>query len=287
MLRKKAFWIGLIIVLVLAGGGYYYYQSVYLPGEEPEVILTTATTSTGDLVISVSGTGVLYSTTERELGFQTESGEDVAGYLEEVLVEVGDKVEKGDVLARLEDEELEFAVLKAYIDLRTAQFDLADVTDAATEAELADARADLESAQLALTVAQLNYENAQKSSAHADARDSQIAVEYLAGEIQELTETNADEDVVSEAWSDRQKAEVDFDEALHTAEMEELEGWNQIDQAQLSVVQAQEELESLETGADERELLQAQLQVDRAELALEEARDDLEAAVLYLSLIHI
>jgi RND family efflux transporter MFP subunit len=53
-----------------------------------------------------------------------------------------------------------------------------------------------------------------------------------------------------------------------------------VDQAQNRVLQAQEDLASLESGPEEGTVLQAELRVDRAELALEEAQDELEAAEL-------
>lgn len=280
MLRKRAFWIVLVTVLVLAGGGYGTYRYVYLPDQEPEETLMTAEVTRGDLIISASGTGILYPTEERDLSFETESGDEVAGYVEEVLVEVGDRVEAGDVLARLEDDDLQFEVLKAYIDLRSAELDLADVSEAATEAELADAEAALESAQLALSTAWLKYENAQKSSNDADVRDTHIAVQYHAEQIQDLEANGAGDDALAEAWTARQEAEVAFNEALHEAEMEDLEAWNQVDQAQNSLLQAEDQLASLQEGPDEETVLQAELRVDRAELALEEAQDDLEAAEL-------
>ena len=220
MLRRRAFWIVLVTVLVLAGGGYGYYRYVYLPDQEPEEALMTAEVTRGDLIVSVSGTGVLYPTEERDLSFETESGDEVAGYVEEVLVEVGDRVEEGDVLARLEHDGLQYEVLKAYIDLRSTELDLADVSEAATEAELADAEAALESAQLALSTAWLKYENAQKSSNDADVRDTHIALQYHAEQTQELEVNGAGDDALAEAWTARQEAEAAFNEALREAEME-------------------------------------------------------------------
>jgi multidrug efflux pump subunit AcrA (membrane-fusion protein) len=280
MVRKRASWLVLVAILVLAGGGYGTYRYVYLPDQEPEQALMTAEVARGDLIISVSGTGVLYPTEGRDLSFETESGDEVAGYVEEVLVAVGDRVKEGDVLARLEDDDLQFEVLKATMDLRSAELDLADVSEAATEAELADAEAALRSAQLALTTARLTYENAQKSSHDADVRDTHIAVQYHAEQTQEMEANGAGDDALAEAWTARQEAEAAFDQALQKAKMEDLEAWNQVDQAENSVFQAQERLASLESGPDEEAVLRAELKVDRAELALEAARDNLEAAEL-------
>jgi HlyD family secretion protein len=270
----------LLIILALAGGGYGYYRYYYLPGQEPEVTLMTAEVAQGDLIISVSGSGVLSPADERELGFETEGGDEVVGFIDEVLVEVGDQVEAGDVLARLETEDLELAVARAEINLRQAELDLAERTEAATEAELEDARAALDSAELALSVAQYSYQNATMSEHDAAARGYQIDVLYHAQQLQELEASGADGETLEEAWNALGEAEAALDEALQDGQMEDLEAWNEVDQAQNRVLQAEDALASLETGPDEGTVLQAELMVDRAELALREARDELAAAEL-------
>jgi HlyD family secretion protein len=281
MLRKRIFWIGLVIVLALAGGGYAYYRIVYLPGRAgAEESLMTSAVARGDLIISVSGTGVLSPGSERELGFETESGEEVVGFVDEVFVEVGDRVQEGDVLARLDTQDLELAVAKAEISLREAQIDLAETTEAATEAELADAQAALESAQLALTVSQYSYQNAKMSDQAAAARGYQIDVLYHAQQLQELEASGADGETLEKVRNALGEAEAALSEALQDAEMEQLSAWNEVDQAQNRVLQAQETLASLESGPEEGTVLQAELKVARAELALDEANDELEAAEL-------
>ncbi|MGD2148166.1 MAG: efflux RND transporter periplasmic adaptor subunit [Anaerolineae bacterium] len=280
MFRRRILWIVLLIVLALAGGGYGYYRYYYVPGQEPEVTLMTAEVAQGDLIISVSGSGVLAPAEERELGFETESGDEVVGFIDEVLVEVGDQVEAGDVLARLETYDLELAVARAEISLRQAALDLAERTEEATEAELADARAALESAELTLSVAQYSYQNATMSEHDAAAQGYQIDVVYHTQQIQELEASGTDEETLETAWDALGEAEAALDEALQEGRTEDLQAWNEVDQAQNRVVQAEDALASLETGPDEGTVLQAELKVDRAELALEEALDDLAAAEL-------
>ena len=204
----------------------------------------------------------------------------MAGYLAEVLVEVGDHVQEGDVLARLDTSDLELAVARAEISLRQAQLDLAEATEAATEAELADARAALESAQSALTVAQYSYQDAKMSEQAGAARGYQIDVLYHAQQLQELEASGADGERLEKVRNALGEAEVGLSEALRDADMEQLSAWNEVDQAQNRVLQAEEALVSLEGGPDERTELQAELKVDRAELALDEARDELDAAEL-------
>ena len=136
MLRKKALWIVLIALIVVAGGGYAYYSLVHRPGQaSPEPVLATIQVRQGDLVISVSGSGTLVPTSEATLGFET------SGYLEEVYVAVGDRVKEGDVLAKMEIDELELAIVEADIKIRLAQIELDNKLEGPTDAELASAEA--------------------------------------------------------------------------------------------------------------------------------------------------
>jgi HlyD family secretion protein len=279
MFRKKGFWIGLLIVLVLAaGGGYAYYRFQYLPNQAAEPTIETTEVRRGDLVISVSGSGTLSPVSEVDLGFQT------GGYLDEMLVEVGDQVKEGDVLARLETDELKLAVAKAEINAREAQLDLADVIEGATDAELASAKAALQSAQSALTVAWYSYNSAQNSDLDASVRNHLIEYQWNTEKYwkaeEGLADGSVDQESFDEAWNDRGIAEGGLDNAIKQAEMEELDAWNQVDQAQNRVYQSQESLELLQSGPTTDTVTRAELKANQAALALDDARENLEAAEL-------
>jgi HlyD family secretion protein len=205
----------------------------------------------------------------------------VAGYLDEVLVEVGDRVQEGDLLARLETDDLELAVAEAEISLREAQLDLADATEGASDAELASAQAAVQSAQSSLTVARYNYENAQNSDLDADVRARQIEFQWYSDQQLAAEDNGADQSKLEKTWNERATAEYRFNQALNEAKMEELDVWNQVDHAQNQVLQAQESLELLESEPATDTVKRAELSVNRAELALDEARDTLDAANLH------
>ncbi len=275
MLRKRAFWIGLIVLLALGGGGYAYYRLAYLPGQTSAgPTLATAQVRRGDLVISVSGSGTLVPAAESDLGFQT------PGYVAEVRVQVGDQVRAGEVLARLETQDLKVAVEEADINLRLAQLDLTDASKGATDAELAAARANLQSAQAALIVAQYTYSNTLNSSLDAAVRARQIEFLWYADRYQGVETNGAGQSDLEGAWNDRAAAEYRFNQAVRQARMEELDAANQLDQARNRVYQAQEALRLLQTGPTTATVLQAEQRVAKAQLALEEARANLEAAEL-------
>ena len=128
MFRKRIFWILLIaLVLVVAGGAYYYYNNVYLlaQGPEAEPAIATATASRGDLVITASGSGMLVPAAEVTLGFPG------SGVLAELSVRVGDEVEAGQVVARLDNTDAQDQVTQAEINLCQAELSLAELGEEA------------------------------------------------------------------------------------------------------------------------------------------------------------
>jgi multidrug efflux pump subunit AcrA (membrane-fusion protein) len=147
MLRKKGFWILVILVVLAAGaGGAYYYQHVYSAGQAPEEEpLQTATVRRGEIVISASGAGTVIPAAEMDPGFQS------SGTLTELLVDVGDRVNEGDVLARLDDTQARKALIAAELALLQAEDALAEQLDTSrAEQDLALAEANLAIAQLKL-----------------------------------------------------------------------------------------------------------------------------------------
>jgi len=111
---SKILWFVFIILLLAGAGGYGYYQQFYLPSQQVEEgpSYQTAKAMKGDIVLLASGTGTLIPVTELELGFEN------GGTLSEVLVEVGSEVEVGQVLAQLDDAELQEELILAQRDLR-------------------------------------------------------------------------------------------------------------------------------------------------------------------------
>ena len=83
------------LAILLSGTGYYYYNKLKSDGNT-EVALATSTIDTGDIILSATGLGTLIPSEEVSFGFQNR------GQVSEVLVSLGDEVEAGQILARLE-----------------------------------------------------------------------------------------------------------------------------------------------------------------------------------------
>ncbi|MER7365614.1 efflux RND transporter periplasmic adaptor subunit [Nonomuraea wenchangensis] len=112
---------GALAVLLLGGAAFAYSQ---LGTEEAasESAVRTVTASRGTVVAAVSATGAVESSRFRALSFGT------SGTVEKIYVKAGDKVSKGQILARLDD-----AAAQENLSAAKASYDgaLADGTDTA------------------------------------------------------------------------------------------------------------------------------------------------------------
>jgi len=123
-------------VILLAGliGGYFVYTRVASQDSKSaarESQLQTAQATVGDLVLYANGTGTIMPAVESSPGFNA------SGQVSAIYVEVGDRVEAGQVLAQLDDTE-------AKIELAEAQEAMNKLTSAAA---IATARQTLAEAQ--------------------------------------------------------------------------------------------------------------------------------------------
>lgn len=130
----------LLIFLLLAGGGYFAYQKLN-SSDEGEQSVQTAKVTRGDLENLVTATGTLQPRDYVDVGAQ------VSGQLEVLHVDVGDQVQKGDLLA-----EIDVTLFMAKVDASRAQLKY-------QEASLEDKKAQLE-------LAKLQYERQEKMYAH-------------------------------------------------------------------------------------------------------------------------
>ena len=164
--RSRKTLLFLIPVAALAGIGAVAYfgasASAAAGGDDEE--LQTATARRGDLSLVATGTGTLIPATEVELGFDT------SGELAQILVVVGDVVEAGQVLARLEPTSAETALAEAEAELREMTSPLAV---AQAHLAVADAQEALESAQYTYTVRQEGHRATQDTIEGAKARLAQ------------------------------------------------------------------------------------------------------------------
>jgi HlyD family secretion protein len=138
----------ILVVLVLAAGGYFGYRYYQQNLADQEIPYQTAVISRGKLTAQVGATGLVRPNQTTILAWKT------TGRIESILVEEGDRVTAGQILATLEERSLPQNVILARADLIDANNRLYELETSGV------ARAQ---AQLALTQAEQALEDAQRS----------------------------------------------------------------------------------------------------------------------------
>ena len=144
------------LVLLLAGAGFGAWTLFLKPATSSATQYRTMTVSKETLKATVSATGTLDPAKESVLTFSS------SGEVSKVLVEVGDKVSKGDVLARIDDAELQIDSEAAQAELTEAEdaLDELEDDDDSTDTAIASARATVRVKQNAVTQAESALDDA-------------------------------------------------------------------------------------------------------------------------------
>ncbi|MGB2963056.1 MAG: efflux RND transporter periplasmic adaptor subunit [Anaerolineales bacterium] len=140
--RLTKYWPVFVLICVGLVGFGIYQLVVNDQSSEKESAQTTATITTGDLRISAFGSGTLISAAEVEIGFEQD------GIVNQILVETGDEISEGQLLARLDDDDLQDDLLEAEQNLRELT---SDAAIAAAALEIAEAEKAVLSAESKLS----------------------------------------------------------------------------------------------------------------------------------------
>jgi HlyD family secretion protein len=151
-------WFSVVLVIALAASGYFYYKNLQANKNAAPTYATT-TVGKGDIVLSATGPGQLSANQEVSFGFKS------SGKVSEVSIKLGDKVQAGEVLARLDNSTAQLQY----------QSDTATLAALASPSEIAKAQQAIADAQASLATAKDNLQqligpdllNAQENEANA------------------------------------------------------------------------------------------------------------------------
>ncbi|MEW6705684.1 MAG: efflux RND transporter periplasmic adaptor subunit [Pseudomonadota bacterium] len=175
--RRPAPWIGAVLLLALAAGGWWWQRSRQAEAQPRYV---TEPAARGDLVVTVTANGTLQPTN------QVDIGSELSGTVARVLVELNDRVRRGQVLAELDTAKLQDQAARSRASLSVAQARVAQADATVREAQdnlmrqrevqrlsggQVPSQAEMASAEAALTRAQ-----AEAASARAGVVDARAAV---------------------------------------------------------------------------------------------------------------
>ncbi len=246
----------------------------------------------GDLTVSVTGNGKIETSREARLTFGS------AGRVAEILVEEGDEVKSGDLLARLDTSSLELAETQAQLSLTQAEVALvqAQIAGQMAEYNLKNTRDSEDALKMALLNAQINVDTAEYSLsiaeethtwpalkiAEADVEKAEAFLQYALDKGMEL--------LVLRAQAELTAAEAQYDAIVQGYDPEEVAiKKKQVEVAEMSLAQAQKNLDKLAEDIAMQELQvasaaqaveQAQQSADLASLSLDEAQRQLDEATI-------
>ena len=158
-----------MVVGVALGVGYAGFLGPIAP--EQLAATTTLAASLETTLIRPADTAVdrVTAAGHIELVDTTQVVAQVNAYVEEVLVEVGDVLNSGDLLVALERDDLRRTVDQAGINLTSAELQLENLLAAASAAEMASAEADLKSAEENLAEVQNGASDRELAAARSNA----------------------------------------------------------------------------------------------------------------------
>lgn len=283
-MKRRVVYIILGLLVVAAVGGVFVWQS-QSQGEAPEVSRST-TVERGDLSVAVSASGKIKP--EQRVNLTFEAPDRVA----EVLIEVADEVQIGDVLARLDTRSLELQVEQSQAALASAEAQLAQVKAGPRPGEIEQAEANLRAAEARLSAAAANRDQVKGGPTEAQiaAAEAQVAAANTERELAQDAYDDIKEDGTQkeqanyDLYTAKKKltaAQAELDRLLAGADTEELRAANAdvwAAAAQRDAAQAQ--LDLLLAGPTEEDIADAEAKVAQAQTALELTELSLERATL-------
>ncbi len=149
--RRRLGWLALIVAVVAIGAGTTWSLLKRPTGPTGPV---TALVARRDLSATVTATGTI----KAMVGAEVKVGSRIPGRVERLAVQVGDRVKAGQMIARLEQDDLQAAVEKARADIAAAEAKMATVRNGARTQELQTADAALGQTEATRLLAQVNLD---------------------------------------------------------------------------------------------------------------------------------
>jgi HlyD family secretion protein len=236
-----------------------------------QAVIATEDTPLGQTVAVL---GTIEANEVVPLSFQT------SGQVADVLVEVGDYVEAGTVLVRLDNTAAQIVYDQAVLNLERAQLSLQELYEPVDEN-------DLKVAQANITSAQGSYTSIANTTSDEDIQAAewryQQAQEAYNGAVEARGYVNTSVGDAEVQQYDAAIGAASFDLEIVRLELEALQAPDQSDlwAAGAKITQAQVELEQLQAGPTQADIDYAEVTVQNAEVQLAEA----EAALNRMQLV--
>jgi HlyD family secretion protein len=255
-------------VAAIVGMGTWYWQSLTPPTTTAP--MTVAVTK-GDIEVTIEGSGAVSAIRSGSVPFQQ------SGQVTEVLVKAGESVTQGQLLARVENQELGFAVERAEAELAAAEAKLAELRAGTLPEELTIAQASLANAQAQLAAAQVGADSADIRAAEATLAAAQATLDalYDGATAEALIEAQV---ALEDAEAAVRQAQFSYDQVAQQPNVAGLPQALELETATHAYEAAQARYNALLAGPTASEVASATAQVREAEAALAQVRSPASAA---------
>jgi len=257
----RRFFAILIVLALLAATGWFGYRRFQKTQAEAAAVpaYETVPIERGNINSTVSATGSIDPEAQVSLSFRG------AGRVDQVLVTVGQAVERGQLLAQLDVTDANLALEQADVALQISKAQLAKMENPPSENDIA-------AAQAAVTVAQASVASGEAALASAQAAYRQL----LAGATAE--ERAVQEAQVRQAEANVRQAQQAYDQVKNFPNVGALPQAAQLEQATVAYEVAQAQYAVTQQGATEAQIASALAQIAQAELSVRQARSNLLTA---------
>ncbi len=205
------------------------------------------------------------------------------GRLRELLVEQGQKVRQGQVLAIMENKDLQAQYARAQADYKQAKARLDEALAGNRKGDILQGRARLAQAESRLQEATLsNPEQIAQGESQIEAASARLDLaEERTKRYQTLWQQGAiSEDQYQETFTEYRNAKASLDEAQRRLQQEKRTEAPEISQLEAQVAEARAALEELEKGSRAEEVAQFQAAAEAAQAQVQAAKVNLDDTLL-------
>lgn len=247
--------IGLLATGVVVTGTTYFIVNRATP--KLDVAELTVPVASQDVTLRITASGKVVPVQSVNLSPKT------SGRLIELRVEQGDKVEQGQIIARMDDADIQAQLIQSRANLAEAQAQLAQARAGSRPEEIGQARARLQQAEAQLLQARAGsrVEEIAQAKAQVDAAVARVNLTTSRGQRnRSLAQQGAiSQDTLDEVLADDRSAKATLQEAQRRlVQLQNGSRTEEITQRQAAVAEAQQALQQLQKGSRPEEITQAE-----------------------------
>ena len=271
--------IGLIVAGSLAVGTTITYNLVNQRNREQNITELTVPVEAQNVTLRITASGKVVPIQSVNISPKN------PGVLAQLYVEQGDRVEEGQVLARMDVGDIRAQILQQRANLAQVQAQLDQARAGSRPQEIQQAQARLAQAEAQLSQARAGNRDQEIAQAQAQVNSAQAQVTLTQSRVkryQELTQQGAtSQDQLEQFISEDQRAKASLDEAQKRLSLLELGSRNEeITAREAAVTEARAALVLLQKGSRPEEIAQRQAAVKAAEAQIQAAEVRLQDTVI-------